>query len=130
VAAQLQQHGGDRRHPACGAVRRLGAFQRRHKAAQVQHRRVEVAAVDEEVTVRAKFAGEHAVHRLRLHHREGRRRLDGHVDSAVLPELVPRAGQRRRRIRLAVEHELLGVAGVGVVGSFALLSGQNVGVPH
>jgi len=102
VAAQLQQHSGNRRHPARGAVRRLCALQCGHKAAQVQHRRVEVATVDEEVAVRAKFAVEHALHRLRLHHREGRRCLDGHVHSTVLPELVARAGQRRRRIRLGM----------------------------
>ncbi|KAL9277199.1 hypothetical protein ACSQ67_025256 [Phaseolus vulgaris] len=50
---------------------------------QVQHRRVKVANVDEEVAVGAKFASEHVLHRLRLHHREGRRRLDRHVHSAA-----------------------------------------------
>ena len=131
VAAELEEDGGDGGHAAGGAVGGLGAFEGGHEATEAQHRRVEVAAVDEEVAVGAEFSGEHAPHRLRLHHRERRRRLDRHVHPAVLPELVPRARQRRRRVCLALlQQQLLRLAAVHVIGTVALRCGQNVSVPH
>ena len=131
AGAELEEDGGDGGHAAGGAVSGLGALDGGHEAAEVEHRRVEVAAVDEEVAVGAQLPGEHPPHRLRLHHRERRRRLDRHVHAAVLPELVPRARQRRRRVVVVGHHQLLRVAAaVGVVGTAAFLVGKDGGVTH
>nr|GME03230.1 hypothetical protein AW07_01411 [Ipomoea batatas] len=97
-AEELEQHRRDRRHAGGGAVGRLGAFHGGHEAANVEHRRVEVTAVDEVIVVRSQLPGEHPPQRLRLHHRERGGGLDGHIDAAVLAELVAGAGQRRRRV--------------------------------
>jgi len=105
-AAELEEDRGDGGHAAGGAVGGLRAFQGGHVAAQVEHRRVEVAAVDEEVAVGAQLASEHAAEGLRLHHRERSRGLDRHVHATVLPELVPRQGQCRRRVHVGCHHIL------------------------
>jgi len=105
-ATELEEYRGDRGHAAGCAVGGLRAFQGGHVAAQVDNRRVEVAAVNEEIAVRAQLAGEHATEGLRLHHRERRRGLDRHVYATVLPELVPRQGQRLSRVHVACHHIL------------------------
>lgn len=91
AAAQLQQHRRDGGHPTRGAVGGLGAFKGRHLTAEIQHGGIEVTAVDEEVAIRAEFAGEHAPHGLGFDHGESGRGLDGHVDPTMLPELVASA---------------------------------------
>lgn len=67
-------------------------------AAEVKDRGIEVAAVDEEVAVRAQLAGKHAAHGVWLHYGEGSGGLDRHVHAAVLPEFVAGIGQCGRRV--------------------------------
>lgn len=51
-----------------------------------------MTAVDEEITVRTKFTGEHAAHRLRFHDGEGGGGLDGHVNATVFTEFMASIG--------------------------------------
>ena len=120
-AAELEEDGGDGGHAAGGAVGGLGAFHGGHEAAQVQHCGVEVAAVDEEVAVGTQLAGEHSAEGLWLHDRERGGGLDGHVDAAVLPELVTREGQCGGGVHVACRVLPLGIAvRNAVVGAAAL----------
>ena len=122
-AAQLEEHRGDGGHAAGGAVGGLGAFHGCHQAAKFQHCRVEVAAVDEEVAVRAQLTSEHSAEGLRLHDRERGGGLYGHVDAAVLPELMTREGQCGGGVhvacgvlplRIAVRNDVEGAAALPV----------------
>lgn len=93
AADELEQDGGYGGHPGGRAVGGLGPFQGGHLTAEVEHRRIEVTAVDEEVPVGAELAGEHFAEGLWLHHGESGGCLDGHVDTAVLAKLMASAGK-------------------------------------
>ena len=133
AADELEEDGGDRGHAAGGAVRGLSALQSRHLTAEIEHGGVEVTAVDEEVSVRAELAREHAAQGLGLHHREGGGGLDGHVHASVLAEFVARRRYRRRRILPRGEHllflggdEVLAVQGIRA-GSFLVGEDKALG---
>jgi len=86
-----------------------------------------MAAVDEKVAVGAQLAGEHSAEGLRLHDRERGGGLDGHVDAAVLPELVTREGQCGGGVHVACRVLPLGIAVRNdIVGAATLPVGHRV----
>jgi hypothetical protein len=103
--AQREQRRGNGAHPARRAVGGFRSLDGRKLQAEVIHGGIEMPPVEITAGIVALEPLEHGRHRAGLHHGERRACLDGHVDAAVLAELVAQARQRFDGI--ATRHPIL-----------------------